>query len=81
MTYDRTYWRACSDTRLIEEARDSGHELTIALGERLEDTAVKDERAYKMESDYLATIDCLRAELACAERTISSLLLNTGEEA
>lgn len=34
---DRTYWRSCSTKRLIEEARDSGHELCIALGERLQD--------------------------------------------
>ena len=37
MTHDRTYWRACDDKRLIDEARDSGHELCIALGERLDD--------------------------------------------
>ena len=34
---DRTYWRAQSNVRLIDEARYSGHELCIALGERLED--------------------------------------------
>ena len=34
---DRTYWRCCDNKRLIEEARDSGHELAIALGERLEE--------------------------------------------
>lgn len=33
----RDYWRTCSTTRLIEEARYSDHELCIALGERLED--------------------------------------------
>jgi predicted trehalose synthase len=41
MTYnpnhDRTYWRATSTRTLIEAARDSGHELAIALGERLEE--------------------------------------------
>lgn len=36
---DRTYWRCQSDTRLLEEARDSNHELCIALGERLADLA------------------------------------------
>lgn len=36
---DRDYWRMQPDTRLIEEARDSNHELCIALGERLEDIA------------------------------------------
>ena len=33
---DRTYWRHCDDKRLIEEAYESGHELCIALGDRLE---------------------------------------------
>ena len=41
MTYtqnhDRTYWRGVSAQTLIEAARDSGHELAIALGERLEE--------------------------------------------
>jgi predicted trehalose synthase len=36
-TYDRTDWRAVSTRTLIEAARDSGHELAIALGERLEE--------------------------------------------
>lgn len=35
---DRDYWRCCDNQRLIDEARDSGHELSIALGERLRDT-------------------------------------------
>jgi len=38
-THDRTYWRDASERRLIEAARDSHHELAIALGERLEDLA------------------------------------------
>lgn len=41
MTYnpnrDRTDWRATTTRTLIEAARDSGHELAIALGERLEE--------------------------------------------
>lgn len=37
MTHDRTYWRAKDDRSLAEAARDSGHELCIALGERLDD--------------------------------------------
>ena len=40
MTYnpnhDRDYWRSADDTQLTDAARDSGHELAIALGERLE---------------------------------------------
>lgn len=34
---DRSYWRMATETQLIEAARDSGHELAIALGERLQD--------------------------------------------
>jgi len=40
MTYDpaadRQYWRFSDSRRLIEAARDSDHELSIALGERLD---------------------------------------------
>jgi len=48
MTYnpnaDRQYWRFSDSRALIEAARDSGHELSIALGERLDawlDAAIK----------------------------------------
>jgi hydroxymethylpyrimidine pyrophosphatase-like HAD family hydrolase len=37
--YDRTDWRREETRELIEAARDSGHELAIALGERLEKVA------------------------------------------
>jgi polyhydroxyalkanoate synthesis regulator phasin len=39
MTYqaDRTYWRMSSTAYLIEQARHSGSELAIVLGERLEE--------------------------------------------
>lgn len=37
MTYDRTYWRACSTRTLLEAALQSSDEMTIALGERLEE--------------------------------------------
>lgn len=42
MTQDRTYWRAAKETALIEAARDSGHELCIALGDRLEQNCYAD---------------------------------------
>ncbi|MEN9936033.1 MAG: hypothetical protein RLZZ387_2612 [Chloroflexota bacterium] len=41
--YDRTYWRSESNLRLIEEARHSGNELAIVLGERLQDCADLDD--------------------------------------
>jgi hypothetical protein len=39
MTQDRTYWRAESTRRLIEEGKASGLELAVALAERLEKVA------------------------------------------
>ena len=66
MTQDRTYYRACSTRRLIEDALNSDHELAIALGERLEE--------YDTDADTIADllrenqeldrrVDRLRAEL------------------
>ena len=65
-TNDRTYWRQAGDKRLIEAARDSNHELCIALGERLEDCAdcpdiIADLIAERDELDKRC--DMLRAEL------------------
>ena len=64
MTYDpnadRTYWRGQDDKRLIEAARDSGHELAIALGERLDD-ALAYAHAGIIEMQWRC--DALRAEL------------------
>ena len=45
--HDRTYWRAEDSARLISEARDSNHELCIALGERL---AQRDDRIAELEA-------------------------------
>jgi hypothetical protein len=45
-TQDRTYWRVEPAVRLIEAGKASGHELAIALAERLEDerrSALEDE--------------------------------------
>ena len=38
-SFDRTEWRARYDHELIAAARESNHELAIALGERLADMA------------------------------------------
>lgn len=70
-TADRTYWRGCGGRRLIEAARDSGHELAIALGERLEDcdgldAALADARAEVIELQSRCNV--LRAELDAYER-------------
>lgn len=65
-TYDRTDWRAVSTRTLIEAARDSGHELAIALGERLEELdhneeMIADLQAENRELDQRC--DALRDEL------------------
>lgn len=44
-TADRDYWRCSPDADLIEAAKDSGHELCIALGERLADLARAEDEA------------------------------------
>lgn len=65
-TADRDYWRHQLNRRLIEAARDSGHELAIALGERLEDTEGDSDLIVDLiaERDELdARVDALRAEL------------------
>lgn len=56
-TLDRTDWRARGDRELIEAARDSGHELAIALGERLEET-----------DDLAIALEELREELTELQR-------------
>ena len=70
MTYnpnrDRTDWRATSTRTLIEAARDSGHELAIALGERLEELeGCADELADAIAEarELGARVDTLRDEL------------------
>ena len=65
-TYDRTDWRAVSTRTLIEAARDCGHELAIALGERLEelehaDAMLADAQAENLELER--RVDALRDEL------------------
>lgn len=81
MVQDRTYWRLADDTRLVEEARDSGGELSIALGERLQDTLRECERLGGREThdryeneNLLATIVVMRAEIKALEDQVSDLL-------
>ena len=65
-SFDRTDWRNRTERELIEAARESNHELCIALGERLDDLAdlpdqLADLRAERDELDKRC--DMLRAEL------------------
>jgi len=62
MTHDRDYYRCLPDSELIRRARDSGHELCIALGERLEDLA-----------DIESTYEEVCETLAEAQRKIAAL--------
>lgn len=79
-SFDRTDWRSAGERRLIEAARDSNHELCIALGERLEDHAndpdhLEDLIAERDELDKRC--DALRAEL----NELHEALKGTGTEA
>lgn len=81
ITKDRDYWRCATTTALIEEARDSDHELAIALGERLEDACAPPEGAWQTPAHLQATIDTLRAELAAAESELDRLRAdNAGDD-
>jgi hypothetical protein len=80
---DRTYWRSQHSARLIEEGKASGHELAIAIAERLEDVEdaldqlhEKQERKGwgRSESEYIATIAVMRAEIKALEDQVSDLL-------
>ena len=74
MTYDqnadRTYWRREESRRLIEAARDSGHELAIALGERLEALDAVDDQLHDAKAEIAELtrrVDYLRKELDAYE--------------
>lgn len=75
MTYDantdRTYWRREQTRRLVEAARDSGHELAIALGERLEDLEGTDDELHDAKREIAELerrVDYLRRELDAYEQ-------------
>jgi hypothetical protein len=75
MTYDpnadRQYWRFSDSRRLIEAARDSNHELSIALGERLDawlDAAIELADTQDLLKAVRAERDALLATVAEYER-------------
>ena len=66
MTHDRTYYRACSTRRLNEDAMGSDNELTIALGERLNEFEYQEDIVddlLKENRELETRVDTLRAEL------------------
>ena len=69
-SFDRTYWRREDDRRLIEAARDSGHELAIALGERLEALDAVDDELHEAKAEIAELsrrVGYLRKELDAYE--------------
>lgn len=75
MTYqhDRTYWRATSTRALIEEARHSGDELAIALGERLEEYDCDEETINDLQqanAELERRVDDLRQEIESLRRAL-----------
>ena len=72
--YDRTDWRAVSTRTLIEAARDSGHELAIALGERLEELDHNEEALADLQAEnneLSRRVDILRDELNALHETLA----------
>jgi ABC-type lipoprotein release transport system permease subunit len=63
---DRNYYRACSDSALVEMARDSDSELALVLGEALAEAL----SVRKNDSNY---IDALEANVARLERDLRNL--------
>lgn len=61
--YDRAYWRLEDDKRLIEAAKESGHELALVLGERLETCAGESDESYAYMEKELAKAEAEAAEL------------------
>ena len=66
---DRTYYRQMPDEYLVEQGKESKHELCIALAERLEDVGSLDERV----ADQQDTIDDLKVEISNLNEEIDGL--------
>jgi chromosome segregation ATPase len=74
--HDRAYWRGESDRRLIEAARDSGHELAIALGERLDSLQGMEETMLDLQTeakDLEARADAWKADALALQEQVDAL--------
>lgn len=74
--HDRDYWRSLHDALLIEAARDSGHELCIALGERLDALQGFEERSEDAETEIKeldARADAWKADALALQAQIEAL--------
>jgi hypothetical protein len=77
--HDRTYYRHCETRTLIELARDSNHELCIAIGERLESKRGLSEEIDEMRDRLdlaTAAASAMRSEIAALEAEIAYLREN-----
>lgn len=84
-TKDRAHWRMMEDVELIEAARHSSDELTIALGDRLDDLRDLPDQLEEAQAgleDAEKTIDYLRAELRETEAQLTALqaILDAGDD-
>jgi len=79
MTYDRTYWRMVSDTRLTETARYCDNDLALVLGERLEallDVQAQLDDANKEIAELNARLDIWQAEAVELQRQFDAMDVN-----
>jgi hypothetical protein len=79
MTYDRTYWRMVSDTRLTETARYCDNDLALVLGERLEallDVQAQLDDAKKEIAELNARLDIWQAEAVELQRQFDAIDVN-----
>jgi len=79
MTYDRTYWRMVSDTRLTETARYCDNDLALVLGERLEtllDVQAQLDDANKEIAELNARLDIWKAEAIELQRQFDAIDVN-----
>ena len=79
MTYDRTYWRMVSDTRLTETARYCDNDLALVLGERLEtllDVQAQLDDAKKEIAELNARLDIWQAEAVELQRHFDAIDVN-----
>lgn len=75
-TKDRAHWRMMEDVELIEAARHSSDELTIALGDRLDDLRDLPDQLAEAEhqlDEATRLVDYLRAELRETEAQLTAL--------
>jgi len=70
---DRSYYRALPTVLLIEQALDSGHEMAIALGERLVEYDTNAETIADLQEENReldARVDDLRREIESLNRAL-----------